>query len=50
VYITDAPPTWRAVTIRQLMAHTSGIKDDYWQLNRGSPLINYDEKDITATR
>jgi CubicO group peptidase (beta-lactamase class C family) len=47
-YLTDAPPAWRAVTIRHLLAHMSGIKDDYWQLYRGSPLVNYDEKDIYA--
>lgn len=47
-YLTDAPAAWRAVTIRHLLAHTSGIKDDYWQLYRGSPLVHYDEKDIYA--
>ena len=36
------------MTIRHLLTHTSGIKDDYWQLYRGSPLVNYDEKDIYA--
>lgn len=47
-YLTDAPAAWRGVTIRQLLAHTSGIKDDYWQTYRGSMLVDYDEKDIHA--
>jgi CubicO group peptidase (beta-lactamase class C family) len=47
-YLTDAPTEWRPVTIRHLLTHTSGIKDDYWQLYQGSPLINYSEKDIYA--
>jgi CubicO group peptidase (beta-lactamase class C family) len=47
-YLTDAPAEWHAVTIRHLLAHTSGIKDNYWQLYRGSPLLNYDENDIYA--
>lgn len=26
-YVTDVPETWRAITIRQLLTHTSGIPD-----------------------
>ena len=47
-YLTDAPAAWRGVTIRQLLAHTSGIKDDYWQSYRGSMLVDYNENDIQA--
>jgi CubicO group peptidase (beta-lactamase class C family) len=47
-YLSDAPTQWHPVTIRHLLTHTSGIKDDYWQQYQGSPLINYDEKDIYA--
>lgn len=45
-YLADAPAAWRAVTIRHMLAHMSGIRDDYWQLYRGSPLLAYEEKDI----
>lgn len=47
-YLADAPAAWRGVTIRHLLAHTSGIKDDYWQSYRGSMLVDYNEKDIYA--
>ena len=45
-YLTDAPPEWKAVTVRHLLAHQSGIKDDYWEQYKGSPLVHYDDKDI----
>lgn len=45
-YLRDAPGEWGAVTIRHLLTHSSGIKDDYWQQYRGSPLLNYSEKEI----
>jgi CubicO group peptidase (beta-lactamase class C family) len=47
-YLADTPSDWRPVTVRHLLTHSSGIKDDYWQVYRGSPLLNYDEKDIYA--
>ena len=47
-YLTNTPPDWRIVSVRHLLSYTSGIKDDYWQLYRGSPLLYYDEKDIYA--
>ena len=45
-YLPVAPGEWAAVTVRHLLTHSSGIKDDYWQQYRGSPLLNYNEKDI----
>lgn len=27
-YLTDAPPTWRAITIRHLLTHTAGLGDE----------------------
>jgi D-alanyl-D-alanine carboxypeptidase len=31
-YLTDLPPNWRPLTLRQLLSHTSGMSDDYpWQ-------------------
>lgn len=47
-YLPDAPAAWRAVKVRHLLGFTSGIKDDYWQLYNGSPLVRYDDKDIYA--
>lgn len=47
-FLSDAPPSWSAVKIGNLLNFTSGIKDDYWQLYQGSALVNYDEKDIYA--
>ncbi len=28
-YLPDAPPAWRAITIRRLLDHTSGLPDDF---------------------
>ena len=47
-YLTDASPTWQPVTVRHLLAHLSGIKDNYWEQCKGSVLIQYDPKDIYA--
>lgn len=47
-YLAGTPPQWKDVTLRQLLSYTSGIKDDYWQSYQGSPLLDYDEKDIYA--
>jgi CubicO group peptidase (beta-lactamase class C family) len=47
-YLTDAPAAWNGVTVRHLLAHTSGIKDDYWQDYAGSKLLNYKDSDIYA--
>jgi CubicO group peptidase (beta-lactamase class C family) len=47
-YVTDAPPAWREVTIRRLLAHTSGVQDGYWEEYKRSVLVSYDPKDIYA--
>ena len=28
-FLSDAPPSWKAITIRQLMNHTAGVRDDW---------------------
>ena len=28
-FITDAPPSWKPITVRQLMNHTAGVRDDW---------------------
>lgn len=47
-YLPHAPSAWQPVTVRHLLAHLSGIKDDYWETYKGSPLVQYDPKDIYA--
>ena len=47
-YLRKAPAAWEPVTIRMLLAHTSGIKDDFWQEYRGAYLTDYTDADIDA--
>jgi CubicO group peptidase (beta-lactamase class C family) len=28
-FLSDAPPSWKGITIRQLMNHTAGVRDDW---------------------
>ena len=39
-YIDDAPPAWNAITIRQLLTHTSGMPINAIVGHDGSPLLN----------
>jgi CubicO group peptidase (beta-lactamase class C family) len=45
-YLPDAPAEWEPVTVRHLLAHQSGIKDDYWEQYKGTALVHYDAQDI----
>jgi CubicO group peptidase (beta-lactamase class C family) len=40
-HLDGTPAAWRDVTIRHLLTHTSGIKDDYAERFHGSSLIDY---------
>ena len=49
-YLDSLPPTWQNITVKQLMNHTSGLRDD-WEENTGYFLENYtDEKMFAAQK
>src|SRR5436190_11489546 len=49
-YLDSIPSTWQNITIKQLMNHTSGLRDD-WDENTGYFLENYtDEKMFAAQK
>ena len=39
-YIDHTPATWKDITVRQLLSHTSGIEGLGWVECNGSPLLN----------
>ena len=38
-FVSDAPATWKDVTIRHLLSHTSGIRGGAWVECEGAPLL-----------
>jgi CubicO group peptidase (beta-lactamase class C family) len=49
-YLDSLPASWQNITVRQLMNHTSGLRDD-WDENTGYFLENYtDEKMFAAQK
>src|SRR5262249_16385547 len=40
-YLDAVPPEWTGITIRNLLSHSSGIKDDYAEEFHGSMLVDY---------
>ena len=40
-YLDAIPPEWQGITIRNLLSHSSGIKDDYAEEFHGSMLVDY---------
>jgi CubicO group peptidase (beta-lactamase class C family) len=49
-YLDSLPPTWRKITVKQLMNNTSGLRND-WEENTGYFLENYtDEKMFAAQK
>jgi D-alanyl-D-alanine carboxypeptidase len=36
-YLPDCPPTWREITVRHLLTHTSGIPDDLEDMPQTPP-------------
>jgi D-alanyl-D-alanine carboxypeptidase len=44
-FLSDAPPSWNAITIRQLMNHTAGVRDD-WDEDPPFFLRNQTEEDF----
>jgi CubicO group peptidase (beta-lactamase class C family) len=36
-FLSDVPPSWKPITIRQLMDHTAGLRDDWDEDNAFSP-------------
>jgi CubicO group peptidase (beta-lactamase class C family) len=40
-YLDPTPSSWRGITIRHLLSHTSGIQDDYSEEFHGSMLVEY---------
>ncbi len=43
-YIYDAPITWKDITVRQLLSHTSGLRGGGWIECDGSPLLYISSK------
>jgi CubicO group peptidase (beta-lactamase class C family) len=49
-YLDSLPPAWQNITLKQLMNHTSGLRND-WEENTGYFLENYtDEKMFVAQK
>ena len=40
-YLTNAPDTWSGITVRHLLTHTAGLKDDFWPPLSSVWLANY---------
>ena len=47
-FVVDAPDTWKGVTVRHLLTHTSGIKDYLGDLRRDFPHDTPPEKIVRA--
>lgn len=47
-HIPKAPPAWRAIRIRHLLTHTSGLRNDFLPLHRGVELTDYTTQQIFA--
>lgn len=44
-FLSDAPPSWKAITLRQLMNHTAGVRDD-WDEDAAFFLRNQTDEDF----
>ena len=44
-FLPDAPPSWKPITVRQLMNHTAGVRDD-WDEDTGFFLRNQTNEDF----